>query len=74
MTDAGVKFYLEHCMGSIRLESRMRPDGNRIIGEGRCIEIDKDGHVVRASPWEQTTNIVLDLPPPEPRQWWRFWA
>jgi hypothetical protein len=58
--------------GVVRLESRIRPEGNRLIGEGRRIEIDQNGVIVNVSPWEPM-GVVAYWSTDPPRTWWKFW-
>lgn len=63
---------IEPFFGHVHIESRMRLDGHRFIGESRARHFDKDGKMVKDSGWEPT-GIVLTWPEPEPRRWWEFW-
>lgn len=58
--------------GHIRLESRMRPEGNRIIGEGRKWVYDGDGALTEDTGW-QPTGCELYWEENEPPRWWEFW-
>jgi hypothetical protein len=62
----------EHFYGHIVLDSRMRIDGNRWIGEGRAWHYDGQGRLIKDTGWEPT-GCVLICPEPEPRRWWEFW-
>ncbi len=57
--------------GHVKIETRMRPEGNRIIGEGRSLHYDGDGRFIKATEWE--TNCVMHWLEPEPCRWWEFW-
>ena len=56
--------------GHIELESRMRREGNRLIGEGRARHYDLDGRLTKDTGWEPTGAVLIE---PEPRRWWEFW-
>lgn len=43
--------------GHVILESRMRPEGNKLIGEGRRIEVAQDGER-RVGEWEPTGAVL----------------
>lgn len=62
---------LDYVFGHIVLESRMRHEGNRIIGEGRAWHYDGDGALTKDTGWEPT-GVVLIWPEPQ-RAWWKFW-
>lgn len=40
--------------GHIRIETRMRPEGNRLIGEGRSWHYDGEGRLVKDTGWQPT--------------------
>ena len=63
---------LEPFFGHVHLESRLRPEGNRLIGEGRARHFDKDDRLVKDTGWKPT-GIVVTIPATEPRRWWEFW-
>lgn len=68
-----VKFIGKLFFGHINMESRMRPEGNRWIGEGRSWHYDGDGKLTKDTGW-QPTGIVLIWPEEqECKPWWRFW-
>ena len=58
--------------GHVQLETRVRPEGNRLIGEGRSRHYDGNGHLTKDTGW-QPTGCVAYWPEPEPRRWWEFW-
>jgi pectin methylesterase-like acyl-CoA thioesterase len=62
----------QYFFGFVILESRMRPEGNRLIGEGRSWHYDGQGALVKDSGW-QPMGAVLYWPEPEPHRWWQFW-
>lgn len=62
---------IEPFFGHVHLESRMRPEGNKWIGEGRARHFDMNGKLVKDTGWEPT-GIVLIWPEPS-RRWWEFW-
>ena len=66
------KVTIDILFGHIRLESRLRPEGNRLIGEGRAWHYDGDGVLTKDTGWEPT-GCVAYWPEPEPRKWWMFW-
>jgi pectin methylesterase-like acyl-CoA thioesterase len=47
--------------GYIRLESRLRSEGNKLIGEGRSWHYDQYGALIKDSGW-QPTGCELILP------------
>lgn len=47
--------------GHVRLETRMRSEGNRIIGEGRAWHYDGRGTLTNDTGWEPT-GVELILP------------
>lgn len=67
-----MKAAIECFFGHVRIESRMRPAGNRLIGEGRCWHFDSDGKLTKDTGW-QPSGAVLIWPEPETRKWWEFW-
>lgn len=70
--DADSNVVLNYVFGHVVLESRMRPEGNRIIGEGRAWHYDGDGKLTKDTGWEPT-GVVLIWPDQEPCKWWKFW-
>lgn len=58
--------------GHVAIETRMRPEGRRVIGEGRSLHYDRYGKLVKDTGW-QPTGVVLEWPEEEPRRWWQFW-
>jgi hypothetical protein len=63
----------ENFYGWLNLETRMRPEGNRLIGEGRCIEYNQRGEVIRDTGWEPTgASLILDETKPVTRRMWDF--
>lgn len=44
----------EYFYGHVRLETRMRHEGNRIIGEGRAWHYDGQGRLIKDTGWEPT--------------------
>lgn len=58
--------------GHVVLESRMRQEGNKFIGEGRALHYDRDGRLVEDTGWEPT-GCVMILPEPDRRPWWKLW-
>lgn len=63
--DRGVR--IEPFFGHIRMETRMRPEGNRIIGEGRSWHYDGEGNLTKDTGW-QPTGAVLIWPDEKPRR------
>ena len=63
---------LDILYGHIKIESRMRPEGNRWIGEGRAWHYDGDGNLTKDTGWEPT-GVVMIWPEPQVRHWWWFW-
>lgn len=47
----------EMFFGHIRLETRLRPEGNRIIGEGRAWHYNGQGMLTKDTGW-QPTGVV----------------
>lgn len=68
MERASINFLFGH----IRMESRMRHEGNRCIGEGRSWHYDGAGALTKDTGW-QPTGVVLIYPEPEVSRWWEFW-
>lgn len=63
--------------GYIVLDSRIRRDGNLIIGEGRAMHYDGNGVLTKDTGWEPTGIVmeVWDEYPYQPRTpWWKFWC
>ena len=58
--------------GHIVIESRMRPEGNRLVGEGRSWHYDGEGRLIEDTGW-QPTGCVATWSEDEPRRWWQFW-
>lgn len=54
--DEGIRINIFY--GSVKLESRMRPVGNRVIGEGRALHFDANGKLVKDTGWEPTGGIL----------------
>lgn len=50
--DVPIRF--DFWLGRVEVETRMRPEGNRLIGEGRSREYDGDGKLIRETPWTPT--------------------
>ena len=63
---------LEPFFGHIEIQTRMRPVGNRIIGEGRSLDYDGDGNLRKDSGWEPT-GVELYFDDLKPCKWWEFW-
>ena len=67
---------LELLLGHVVIDSRVRRDGNRLIGEGRRLDYDQRGVLRSDSGWTPTGVYceVWDEWPDQPRRpWWRFW-
>jgi hypothetical protein len=59
--------------GTKELQTRIRPEGNRFIGEGRTRLVDQNGFAHPWSEWEPTGAVMTcaDDHPQEPAQDWR---
>jgi hypothetical protein len=55
--------------GHIKVATRMRPEGSRIIGEGRSWHYDGDNNLIKDTGW-QRTGIELFWEEPKQRHWW----
>lgn len=66
------KVILEPFFGRIVMATRMRPEGDRIIGEGRSWHYDGNDVLVKDTGW-QPTGCYLYWPKEEPKPWWKFW-
>ena len=44
--------------GHVRLETRMRPEGNKLIGEGRSRTYNGDGSLVKDTGWQPTGAVL----------------
>lgn len=72
-SDATTEVTIYTMFGHIVTETRMRPEGDRIIGEGRCWHYDADGLLFKDTGWQPTGSVAY-WPKDEPRPWWKFWA
>ena len=63
---------ITYLCGHIRLETRMRPEGKRLIGEGRAWHYDGQGRLAKDTGWTPT-GCELYWPEPDPVPWWKFW-
>lgn len=70
--DNDLPIRIDMIFGRIEMKSRMRPEGNRIIGEGRSWTYDGEGKLTKDTGW-QPTGAVLYWSEPEPKRWWEFW-
>lgn len=61
--DAPIK--ITPIFGRIELQSRMRPEGNRIVGEGRALHYDQHGMLTKDTGWEPT-GCSLEWVMPKP--------
>lgn len=65
---------LEILFGSVEVQTRLRPEGKTLVGEGRNIKRDMNGKVTEVTEWEPT-GLVLSYANNEPaRPWWKFWG
>lgn len=63
------RFKVECIFGISKLETRLRREGNTLVGEGRRIDITDDG-VATIGPWEPSGCVmhVWDEWPEQPKQ------
>lgn len=59
--------------GHIEMATRMRPEGNRWIGEGRSWHYDGDGILTKDTGWQPTGAVLIYPEPEECKPWWQFW-
>ena len=59
--------------GNVKIESRTRSEGNRLVYESRALHYTIDGVLEKDTGWSPTGAVIV-LPEPEPcRRWWEFW-
>ena len=49
---------LDVFFGHVKLDSRMRREGDRLIGEGRSMHYDMHGKLVKDSGWQPTGCVA----------------
>ena len=60
--------------GRIEIQTRMRPEGNRLIGEGRSLHYDGDNKLTKDTGWQATgCELIWGDEPACARKWWEFW-
>ena len=66
---------IEILFGHIQIESRLRRDGERLIGESRALHYDRDGLQTKETDWQPTGAVATVgwWPEHAPRRWWEFW-
>ena len=57
--------------GHVEIQTRMRREGDRLIGEGRSLHFDRDKQLVRTTEWEPS-GVVLKLNGYEPPKDWTW--
>lgn len=73
MSDGPTPVLIQVMLGCVKLETRFRPEGRDLIGEGRALHYDGTGALIKDTGWEPT-GIKLIAPPEEPkRPWWKLW-
>ena len=61
---------IDYFFGHIDIQSRMRLEGNRLVGEGRSLFYDGNGKLTHDTGWRPTGCELIW--PDEPR-WWEVW-
>lgn len=66
---------IEILFGHVEIKNRLRKDGDRIIGESRLLQYDRDGLLTKDTGWQPTGAVATVGWWPEyaPRRWWEFW-
>jgi hypothetical protein len=72
LDEGDIPVKIDILFGRIEMKSRMRPEGRKVIGEGRSWHYDLDGNLTKDTGW-QPTGVVLIWPEEPCKRWWEFW-
>lgn len=61
---------IDMIMGRVEIQSWFQPEGDRLVGMGRCVHYDFYGSVVKDE--TAPTGIVMSWPKPEVSLWRRL--